>query len=101
MNISLLKKKSILQVIRMTILLENPDDLIKLLEQDSFKLFQYFSDNKMKANHDNWHVLVNRNNRVTTNVSGFEMKNNECENLLGIKVDWEEKFENYLDDSFK
>ena len=53
MNISLLKKKSILQVIRMTILLENPDDLIKLLEQDSFKLFQYFSDNKMKANHDN------------------------------------------------
>ena len=85
----------------MAILLENIDDVIRLLEEDSFKLFQCFSDNKMKANHDNWHLLVNGNNRVTINVSGFELKNNECENLLGIKVDCEVMFENYLDDSFK
>ena len=35
------------------------------------------------------------------NVNGFEIKNNECKKLLGIKVDCEVKLENYLDDVFK
>ena len=31
---------------------ENLDKVIKSLEEDSIKLFQWFSDNQMKANHD-------------------------------------------------
>ena len=75
---------------------ENLDEVIKSLEKDSIKLFQWFSDNQMKANHDKCHLLVSGKNNVTMNASGFKIKNSECEKLLGIKVDCGLKFENYL-----
>ena len=37
---------------------ENLDEVIKSFEKDSIKLFQWFSDNQMKANHDKCHLLV-------------------------------------------
>ena len=37
---------------------QNFDEVIKSLEKDSIKLFQWFSDNQMKANHDKCHLLV-------------------------------------------
>ena len=80
---------------------ENLDEVIKSLEKDSIKLFQWFSDNQMKANHDKCHLLVSGKNNVTMNVSGFKIKNSECEKLLGIKVDCGLKFENYLDGVIK
>ena len=76
---------------------ENLDEVIKSLEKDSIKLFQWFSDNQMKANHDKCHLLVSGKNNVTMNASGFKIKNTECEKLLGIKVDCWLKFESYLD----
>ena len=33
-------------------------EVIKSLEEDSIKLFQWFSDNQMKANHDKCYLLV-------------------------------------------
>ena len=75
---------------------ENLDEVIKSLEKDSIKLFQWFSDNQMKANYDKCHLLVSGKNNVTMNASGFKIKNSECEKLLGIKVDCGLKFENYL-----
>ena len=80
---------------------ENLDEVIKSLEKDSIKLFQWFSDNQMKANHDKCHLLVSGKNNVTMNASGFKIKNTECEKLLGIKVDCGLKFENYLDGVIK
>ena len=80
---------------------ENLDEVIKSLEKDSIKLFQWFSDNQMKANHDKCHLLVSGKNNVTMNASGFKIKNSECEKLLGIKVDCGLKFENYLDGVIK
>ena len=32
---------------------ENLDEVIKSLEKDSIKLFQWFSNNQLKANHEN------------------------------------------------
>ena len=75
---------------------ENLGKLIKLLENDSIKLFQWFSDNQMKSNHDKCHLLVSGKNDVTMNASGFKIQNTECEKLLGIKADCGLKFENYL-----
>ena len=80
---------------------ENLDEVIKSLEEDSIKLFQLFSDNQMKANHDKCHILVSGKNNVTMNASGFKIKNTECEKLLEIKVDCGLKFENYLDGVIK
>ena len=37
---------------------QNLYKVIKSLEEDSIKLFQWFSDNQMKANHDKCHLLV-------------------------------------------
>ena len=80
---------------------ENLDEVIKSLEEDTIKLFQLFSDNQMKANHDKCHILVSGKNNVTMNASGFKIKNTECEKLLEIKVDCGLKFENYLDGVIK
>ena len=76
---------------------ENLDKIIKSLEKVSIKLFQWFSDDQMKANHDICHLLVSGKNNVTMNANGFKIKNTECEKLLGIKVDCGLNFENYLD----
>ena len=76
---------------------ENLDDVIKSLEKDSIHLFQWFSDNQMKANHDKCYPLVSGKNNVTIIANEFKIKKTECEKLLGIKVDCELKFENYLD----
>ena len=75
---------------------ENLDEVIKSLEKDSIKLFQWFSDNQMKTNYNKSHLLVSGKNNVTMNASGFKIKNSECEKLLGIKVDCGLKFEIYL-----
>ena len=37
---------------------ENLGSIIKSLEEDSIKLFQWFSYNQMRANHDKSHLLV-------------------------------------------
>ena len=50
----------------------------------------------MKANHDKCHLLVKGKNNVTTNASGFKIKNSECKKWLGIKVDCGLEFENSL-----
>ena len=76
---------------------ENLDEVIKSLEKDSIKLFQWFSDNQLKVNHDKCHLLVNGKNSLTMNTCGFKIKYAECEKLLGIKVDCGLKFKNYLD----
>ena len=53
---------------------ESLDDVIKSLEEGSIKLFQWFSDNQMKANHDKFHVLVSGKNNVTMNANVFKTK---------------------------
>ena len=44
---------------------ENLTEVIKSFEKDSIKLFQWFSDNQMKANYDKCHLLVSR--KITRN----------------------------------
>ena len=60
------------------VIAENFAEVAKLLEQDSIKLSQWFSDNQIKANHDKYHLLVIGKNDVTMNASGF--KNNKTVN---------------------
>ena len=74
---------------------ENLYKVIKSLEEDSIKLFQWFSDNQMKASHDKCYLLVSGKNDVTMNASGFKIKNTKCEKLFEIKVDCGLKFQNF------
>ena len=76
---------------------KNLYEIIKSLEEDSIKLFQWFADKQIKANHDKCHLLVTGKKDVTISARGFKIKNTECEKLFGIKIDGGLKFENYLD----
>ena len=55
----------------------------------------------MKANHHKCHLLLNGKNLVTMNISGIDIKNTECEELLGIKVDCELKYKKASKSSIK
>ena len=64
----------------------------------SMMLFQWFSDNQMKANISKCHVLMNKKNDVTIRTGDTEIKNSEYEKLLGIKGDTRLNFNKHLND---
>ena len=74
------------------------DEVIQSLEHDSMILFQWFSDNQMKANISKFHLLVNKKNEVTIRLGDTEIKNSEYQKLLGIKVDRKLNFNEHLND---
>ena len=41
----------------------------------------------MKANQDKHHIIVSKNENISMYTGPFEIKNTNCEKLLGIKVD--------------
>ena len=63
------------------------DDVIRKLESVSSKLFKWFSDNEMKANKDKCHFITSNNISATISTYNTNVKNSECEKILGIKVD--------------
>ena len=61
--------------------------LLKGYKTASVNLFKWFADNQMKANQDKCHLIVSKNENVSMHIGPFEIKNTNCEKLLGIKVD--------------
>ena len=66
---------------------QNIDNVIRSLENDSVRLFKWFSDNQMKANKDKCHLLLSNKEKVTMKIGETEIKSSNCEKLLGIKID--------------
>ena len=66
---------------------QNIDNVIRTLENDSVRLFKWFSNNQMKANKDKCHPLLSNKERVTMKIGETEIKSSNCEKLLGIKID--------------
>ena len=77
------------------------DEVIKTLETAFVKLFKWFANNQMKANQDKCHLIVSKNENISMYISAFEIKNTNCEKLLGIKVDSRLNFNEHLDDIIK
>ena len=77
------------------------EDVIRILENDSIKLFKWFSDNMMKANKDKCHVIVSSNKHVSMKLDNIEIENNNCERLLGVKIDSKLNFKEHLDGIIK
>ena len=63
-------------------------DLIKSLEEASSALFQWFDNNFLKNNPGKCHLLISNNESTTFKISKYEIKNSECENLLGVRLNW-------------
>ena len=53
---------------------QNIDNVIRSLENDSVRLFKWFSDNQMKANKDKCHLPLINKERVTMKIRETEIK---------------------------
>ena len=62
------------------------EDEIRILENGSIKLFKWFSDNMMKANKGECHLIVSSNEHVSMKLDSIKINSN-CERLLGVKID--------------
>ena len=75
------------------------DDVLVLLENASLKLFDWFSDNQMKANPDKCHLLTSSTDSIAIKVKDNEILNSESEKLQGVIID--NKLNNHLEKILK
>ena len=73
------------------------DNVIRTIENNSIRLFKWFSNNQMKANKDKCHPLLSNKERVTMKIGETEIKSSICEKLLRIKIDNNLTFNEHLD----
>ena len=66
------------------------------LERVSNAMLKWFSNNGMKANPDKYHLLSNCNT-CSLKVGNEIIENNECEKLLGIKIDKSLNFNTHVE----
>ena len=74
------------------------EKVIQKLENAAKTLFQWFSDNQMKANPDKCHFLCNSNSEVSLTIETQKIKNSKFEKLLGIKLDSKLNFNSHIHD---
>ena len=65
------------------------------LEIVSSNLFQCFTE-KFKGNASKCHLLIRSGENVNVNSGTSEIKNSDCERLLGIDIDCKLSFENHI-----
>ena len=66
---------------------ENAEEVIRTLEQLSKPLLQWFKDNKMKLNPDQFHLILSGKENRGINVGNVVIKNSQNEKLLGVFFD--------------
>ena len=64
-------------------------------------MFQWFENNLLKSNADKCNLLVRSSDAVNLTVSEYDIKNSECESLLGVKFDNKLIFETHINDICK
>ena len=72
--------------------------VIESLDQASVSLFRCFQNNLLKGNADKCHFLVSASQEVNLYVNNFEIKNSDCENILGVKFDFKLRFDQHVTD---
>ena len=76
------------------------DVVIASLEQVSGALFDWFKNNRLKNNVDKCHVLISTN-KPGIKIGDYTIDNSECEKLVGVIVDLNLNFNNYISDLCK
>ena len=66
---------------------ENISSNIESLEKASDLLFQWLSDNNIKANESKCHILLSTNENLLVNIRTAQIQNNSPKKLLGVKMD--------------
>ena len=65
---------------------DTPLNVITSLENATEKLFEWFANNHMKANHEKCHLLMSTLTPISINVKYYIIKNSDNEKLLGVIV---------------
>ena len=76
----------------------NIDNVIASLEQVSDALINWFKSNRLKNSFDKCYVLVSTNKPVGIKIGDYTIDNNECEKLLGAKIDVNLNFNDHIAD---
>ena len=66
---------------------DTPLNVITSLDNAAEKLFEWFTNNHMKANHDKCHLFMSTLTPISIKVKDYIMKNSDNEKLLGVPVD--------------
>ena len=85
-----------MQMVALSIQLRKTETVINTIETSSRVLFNWFSDNFMKANSGKSHLLMSGTETTHANVDGSMIKSSQKEILLGINLDSELKFEDHV-----
>ena len=74
-----------------------PVEVLECLDNASVKLFEWFSNNQMKANPDKCHLLTSSMTRTSINIKGHIINNSKFKKLLGVTFDCKLNFNVHLD----
>ena len=66
---------------------DTPRNIMTSFENAAGKLFEWFTNNNMKANHDKYHLLLSLLTSVFITVKDYIIKNSDNEKLLAVTVD--------------
>ena len=76
--------------------LKNLEEDLTGLENVLSNLFQWFTENELKGNASKCHLPINSGENVHVNIGTPQIKNINCEKLLGIDIDCKLSFENHI-----
>ena len=80
------------------VIADDVNGVIASLEKALKTLFKWFENNLLKSNADKCHLLVHSSDAISLRVSESDIKNSECEQLLGVKFDNNLTFEKHITD---
>ena len=65
-------------------------------EKVSSNLCQWFTENELKANARKWNLLISSGENIHVNTGTSQIKNSDCERLLGIDIDCTVTFKSHI-----
>ena len=71
-------------------------EVLQELERVPKKLFIWFTENKMMANADKFHLLLSFVEGHANEIDGFSVKNARCKKLLGVHFDEQLNFDSHI-----
>ena len=71
------------------------------MEKTTVKLFEWFSDNQMKADPDKCHFMTSGSKDLVITVENSQITNSKCKKLLGIKTDHKLTFNTHIYEIFE
>ena len=66
------------------------------LQSSSKKLFQWLSDNQMKGNTENCHLIMSTDQSVNFQLGGSLIERSDSEKMLGVKIDYKLIFDEHV-----